>query len=130
MLFRSHLGERGVEKGAWKRDGEVEEVGEAEFRCGECGVEGENEPEDVYAEGEEGRVAKGLRKPVRVTKQMRDDHGKTHTPFRSWCEFCVKARGVNMAHKRSAVEDGDEKRRRSEERRVGKECRSRWSPYH
>src|SRR5256885_12405414 len=23
-----------------------------------------------------------------------------------------------------------EKRRRSEERRVGKECRSRWSPYH
>src|SRR5256886_10537257 len=24
----------------------------------------------------------------------------------------------------------DEKRERSEERRVGKECRSRWSPYH
>ena len=24
----------------------------------------------------------------------------------------------------------DEKRLRSEERRVGKECRSRWSPYH
>ena len=25
---------------------------------------------------------------------------------------------------------GDEKYLRSEERRVGKECRSRWSPYH
>ena len=25
---------------------------------------------------------------------------------------------------------GDKYRRRSEERRVGKECRSRWSPYH
>src|SRR3712207_7731862 len=25
---------------------------------------------------------------------------------------------------------GDEEYRRSEERRVGKECRSRWSPYH
>ena len=24
----------------------------------------------------------------------------------------------------------DEKKNRSEERRVGKECRSRWSPYH
>ena len=27
-------------------------------------------------------------------------------------------------------EDCDEKHVRSEERRVGKECRSRWSPYH
>src|SRR2546425_12882360 len=26
--------------------------------------------------------------------------------------------------------DDPERRRRSEERRVGKECRSRWSPYH
>ena len=26
--------------------------------------------------------------------------------------------------------DSDENRSRSEERRVGKECRSRWSPYH
>src|SRR3712207_7960947 len=25
---------------------------------------------------------------------------------------------------------GEQPRRRSEERRVGKECRSRWSPYH
>ena len=28
------------------------------------------------------------------------------------------------------VMDGDIEMRRSEERRVGKECRSRWSPYH
>ena len=28
------------------------------------------------------------------------------------------------------LEDGDEEALRSEERRVGKECRSRWSPYH
>src|SRR5690348_17407174 len=31
---------------------------------------------------------------------------------------------------RAAVADGDGVARRSEERRVGKECRSRWSPYH
>jgi len=109
-------GERGAERRAWKRDGEADtgagssnkEAGEVEFRCGECGVGDENEFEDVHAEGEEGRVAKGLRTPVRVTKQMRDDHGKTHTPFRIWCEFCVKARGVNKAHKRSAAEEEDE----------------------
>ena len=28
------------------------------------------------------------------------------------------------------IESRQKKRRRSEERRVGKECRSRWSPYH
>ena len=29
-----------------------------------------------------------------------------------------------------AFVDGGERKVRSEERRVGKECRSRWSPYH
>ena len=44
-----------------------------------------------------------------------------------WEEFCdwyiemVKPRLYN---------DADETKARSEERRVGKECRSRWSPYH
>ncbi len=28
------------------------------------------------------------------------------------------------------LDDGSETKLRSEERRVGKECRSRWSPYH
>src|SRR5205807_4724177 len=31
---------------------------------------------------------------------------------------------------RSSSRDGRSGRKRSEERRVGKECRSRWSPYH
>ena len=30
----------------------------------------------------------------------------------------------------TAAQDGSESGPRSEERRVGKECRSRWSPYH
>src|SRR5256885_17051838 len=34
---------------------------------------------------------------------------------------------LGLAHLRKARADG---RRRSEERRVGEECRSRWSPYH
>src|SRR3712207_8934001 len=36
-----------------------------------------------------------------------------------------------LRHRRSVVLRAvDLRRRRSEERRVGKECRSRWSPYH
>src|SRR5256885_16564128 len=36
-----------------------------------------------------------------------------------------------LAHQGALVRDGDVwVRGRSEERRVGKECRSRWSPYH
>ena len=40
------------------------------------------------------------------------------------CNFCT-ALGMGEAH--VILENGTS---RSEERRVGKECRSRWSPYH
>ena len=30
----------------------------------------------------------------------------------------------------SSIEEAEKITKRSEERRVGKECRSRWSPYH
>ena len=35
-----------------------------------------------------------------------------------------------MKHKVDTMKDLDSGAERSEERRVGKECRSRWSPYH
>src|SRR3712207_9434454 len=51
--------------------------------------------------------------------------------------FRQQARGVPGAHGRpewlkARIPDGEVYRdiKRSEERRVGKECRSRWSPYH
>src|SRR5260221_3483022 len=37
---------------------------------------------------------------------------------------------AGKAYKKSARIVGDVMGKRSEERRVGKECRSRWSPYH
>ena len=37
---------------------------------------------------------------------------------------------IGIKTKNGIVFAADEKPRRSEERRVGKECRSRWSPYH
>ena len=37
---------------------------------------------------------------------------------------------VKRTYKLKAHDENNECRIRSEERRVGKECRSRWSPYH
>src|SRR2546429_3519103 len=53
-----------------------------------------------------------------VAFQCRPDEGFEHSFARNTCRGC----GVYLA----AVWRSE----RSEERRVGKECRSRWSPYH
>ena len=39
-------------------------------------------------------------------------------------------RAVKVVYRRTFEEQRPYDRERSEERRVGKECRSRWSPYH
>ena len=66
----------------------------------------------VQVEGREiGRIGAGLLVLLGV------EQGDTETDL----AYCVE----KTAHLR-IFEDGD----RSEERRVGKECRSRWSPYH
>src|SRR5256885_8616214 len=51
-------------------------------------------------------------------------------PLRSWGRFCTKC-GLDIWSTTPAT-DGHQREEmlRSEERRVGKECRSRWSPYH
>ena len=43
-------------------------------------------------------------------------------------EYCLRALGKPVID--INVDDDQVDDRRSEERRVGKECRSRWSPYH
>ena len=45
----------------------------------------------------------------------------------------MKKKALKLAidwYRKSAEQDNEETVGRSEERRVGKECRSRWSPYH
>ena len=65
--------------------------------------------ESVDGEGEEGREAEGLRSPMRVTKIMRDIHERTHTPFRSWCRYCVMGRAMNTAHKKNHDSEEEER---------------------
>ena len=46
-------------------------------------------------------------------------------------DVIIPARYLNTAnHKELAAHCMEDIDKRSEERRVGKECRSRWSPYH
>ena len=54
------------------------------------------------------------------------------------CSTCMKALKWldehNISYEERAIKEEnptyEELKKRSEERRVGKECRSRWSPYH
>ena len=54
--------------------------------------------EDRQEEGEEGRVSKGISAPQKVSKEERDEHNRTHTPFRAWCRHCVRGRGKSTPH--------------------------------
>ena len=41
-----------------------------------------------------------MRPPQRGSNQERDEHERTHLPFRDRCDICVKARGRRVAHRR------------------------------
>ena len=61
---------------------------------------GEDEGEQAGREdeGEEGRRAKGMTAPMKMSDKEREEHELTHTPFRAWCPYCVRARGRNTGH--------------------------------
>src|SRR2546430_2381171 len=65
-------------------------------------------------------------RPLDVALQRRD------APLTRACVAapCARISGVDGVEVPDAVGRADRRILRSEERRVGKECRSRWSPYH
>ena len=56
-------------------------------------------------DGEEGRKSKGLTAPMKVSKEEREEHERTHTPYRAWCTACVKARGRATPHMKSKTKE-------------------------
>ena len=40
-----------------------------------------------------------LKAPFRVSREEREAHEITHTPYRSWCPHCVRGRGRNTPHR-------------------------------
>ena len=69
-----------------------------EIQCQLCGEE----------EGEQAREAVKARTPTKVSTEEREKHELTHTPFRSWCKFCVMGRGKNQGHRKVDRENGEE----------------------
>ena len=56
----------------------------------------DGEDEGRSEEGEEGRAPRTIPAPVYVTKAERQEHELTHTPYRSWCDHCVRCRGRKL----------------------------------
>ena len=83
----------------------VEERGSEEREMVEKGLSYE---EGRKEEGEEGRQPRGVRNPQKVSKEEREEHERTHTPFRAWCRHCVRGRGKNMPHTKKESSDSKE----------------------
>ena len=77
-------------------------VEEEEVGASDCeGDEGKSSDED----GGEARTSKGKKSPMDPTARQRDEHERTHMPYRSWCEDCVRARARNAPQHKRAAED-------------------------
>ena len=63
-----------------------------------------------------------------LSKNTESKEGSGISAIKKWAESKVKEQ--NLKSDDSAQHTFDTRLCRSEERRVGKECRSRWSPYH
>ena len=55
---------------------------------------------------DEGRSPRVLRAPPRVSREEREAHEVTHTPYRSWWRYCVRGRGRSSPHTRGKEDDG------------------------
>ena len=64
-----------------------------------CGRGGGAGRDCVRKKVKKGVVARGMRPAQRMSKQERDEHERTHLPYRDWCDICVKARGRRVAHR-------------------------------
>ena len=58
----------------------------------------EDQEEEDEEGGEEGRMSVGRSSPKDPTRKQREDHERTHMPYRSWCEDCVRSRARNAPH--------------------------------
>ena len=106
--------------------------------------ESEGEHASEGEEGESRAENRGKRKGSRFVVESKvfeveaeERNGKIHVIISeskgelvSWVRLGPASVGLFIEGLTQCMRDGKEGRWRSEERRVGKECRSRWSPYH
>ena len=68
-------------------------------------MEEEKEKEGEEEESCEGRKSVGRKAPKEPTKVEKEEHERTHCPYRSWCEQCVRARARNGHRRRQAPQE-------------------------
>ena len=51
---------------------------------------------------EEAIPSVGVRRPIAPSRAEREEHDRTHIPYRDWCECCVRGRGQEDAHRQSS----------------------------
>ena len=72
-------------------------------------VEVDDESEVKLGE-EESRVLRTKRAPHEPTNEEIRVHEVSHTPYRSWCPFCVAGRGKSDSHFKGDGEEDDSRR--------------------
>ena len=66
----------------------------------ESGEMDEEDMDDKEERTEESRAVRvGQKKKMTPTLAEREDHERTHIPYRSWCRLCIAARASNLAHR-------------------------------
>ena len=111
---REEREEAGEERGAGEERDELEDAAWAsDAICDRRRPEdrAREEAEEVESGDEEGRQAKGLTAPKTVSKEERDEHERTHIPFRCWCKACVRGRKRKLAHKKRSDEEKMDERK-------------------
>ena len=90
------------------REPNEEQIGQEEPSVADVPRKGQG---PTHQEEEEGvRKSRGLPSPPRVSRKEREEHARTHTPYRSWCEHCVRGRGMKQQHRRKTEEEKEEER--------------------
>ena len=51
------------------------------------------------------RVVKSLVDPRKPSDREVEEHNRTHSPYRNWCEVCVRAKGKDADHRKCVQED-------------------------
>ena len=66
------------------------------------GIEGTDDGRDGDLEGEadsgEVQASRKVGQPRLPSKREREEHEKTHCPYRCWCEHCVRGQGSEYKH--------------------------------
>ena len=71
-------------------------------------VGGENEPKKNDADDyEETIIPRALHGPRMPSNKEVEEHEFTHIPFRSWCNNCLRGKGLKRGHRQCHHEDDD-----------------------